>query len=127
MPRAAQAGNLVATRLPDRQAAPRHVRRFTIVIGAPAESLLFGGSAGRLDHSHISTTNSMRARGRKIHNHNAATETGAGLTQLAKVELIRKFQRLEGNYDCCASAYVKVCKQIGCLWRSECLMMELES
>lgn len=49
---------------------------------------------------------------------------GGGVAQFAKAELIRKFQRLEGNYDCCASAYVRVCDQVGCLWRNECLATE---
>lgn len=37
--------------------------------------------------------------------------------------LIRKFQRIEGNFDCCSSAYARVCKQFKCLWRDECLEM----
>ena len=41
----------------------------------------------------------------------------------ARVALIRKFQRVEGNDDCCASAYNKVCQQFECLWRDECLTM----
>ncbi|MBI3481167.1 MAG: SAP domain-containing protein [Nitrosomonadales bacterium] len=41
----------------------------------------------------------------------------------AKIELIRKFQRVEGNYDCCASTYNRVCQQFECLWREECLAM----
>jgi hypothetical protein len=45
------------------------------------------------------------------------------VSKLAKFELIRKFQRIEGNFDCCASAYTRVCKQFECLWRDECLTM----
>ena len=45
------------------------------------------------------------------------------VSQLDKIELIRKFQRIEGNFDCCASAYSRVCKQLECLWREECLAM----
>ncbi|HCI13798.1 MAG TPA: hypothetical protein DFK12_07515 [Gallionellaceae bacterium] len=41
----------------------------------------------------------------------------------AKIELIRKFQRIEGNFDCCASAYVRVCNQFECLWREDCLAL----
>ncbi len=37
-----------------------------------------------------------------------------------KIQLIRKYQRNEGNYDCCASAYIRVCQQLECLWRDEC-------
>lgn len=43
--------------------------------------------------------------------------------KFAKIGLIRKFQRIEGNIDCCASAYTRVCKQVECLWRAECLEM----
>lgn len=43
-----------------------------------------------------------------------------GLDNLIRVQLIRKYQRVEGNYDCCASAYVRVCQQAECLWRNEC-------
>jgi hypothetical protein len=46
--------------------------------------------------------------------------------KFAKISLIRKFQRIEGNIDCCASAYTRVCKQIECLWRDECLEMTQE-
>lgn len=40
-----------------------------------------------------------------------------------KIKLIRKFQRIEGNVDCCASAYTRVCKQFVCLWRDDCQTM----
>lgn len=40
-----------------------------------------------------------------------------------KIQLIRKYQRNEGNYDCCASAYTRVCQQLECLWRDECLAL----
>ncbi len=50
-----------------------------------------------------------------------ATGTGLQVSDTAKIELIRKYQRLEGNLDCCASAYNRVCKQSDCLWRNECL------
>lgn len=45
------------------------------------------------------------------------------MSKFARIELIRKFQRVEGNFDCCASAYTRVCKQLECLWRDECLAM----
>ena len=45
------------------------------------------------------------------------------ISKSAKIKLIRKFQRVEGNDDCCASAYNKVCQQFECLWRDECMMM----
>lgn len=37
-----------------------------------------------------------------------------------EIELIRKFQRLEGSLDCFTSAYVRVCEQSLCLWRDDC-------
>jgi hypothetical protein len=37
-----------------------------------------------------------------------------------KLELIKKFQRMEGCLDCYDSAYVRVCNQFECLWREEC-------
>lgn len=45
------------------------------------------------------------------------------LLKLTKIKLIRKFQRIEGNVDCCASAYTRVCTQLECLWRDDCLSM----
>ncbi|HLP96881.1 MAG TPA: hypothetical protein VK149_00405 [Sideroxyarcus sp.] len=44
-----------------------------------------------------------------------------GMDALDQIALIRQFQRIEGNFDCCASAYVKVCQQFDCLWRNKCL------
>lgn len=41
--------------------------------------------------------------------------------KLAKIKLIRKFQRAEGNFDCCATSYARVCDQAACLWRDICL------
>lgn len=46
-----------------------------------------------------------------------------GISKLLRIQLIRKFQRIEGNIDCCASAYTRVCKQFECLWRDECLTL----
>ena len=50
----------------------------------------------------------------------SAPVAGLELSPFAKVELIRKFQRKEGNLDCCASVYIRVCKQLECLWRDDC-------
>jgi hypothetical protein len=50
----------------------------------------------------------------------ATPVTRHGLDNLIRVQLIRKYQRVEGNFDCCASAYVRVCQQVECLWRDEC-------
>ncbi len=43
------------------------------------------------------------------------------VSKLAKIKLIRKFQRAEGNFDCCATSYARVCDQVACLWRDVCL------
>lgn len=62
----------------------------------------------------------------KQHHHAAASPgrvAGLEMTALAKITLIRNFQRSEGNFDCCASPYARVCKQYGCLWRDDCLAM----
>lgn len=45
------------------------------------------------------------------------------VSNVTKIRLIRKFQRTEGNFDCCASAYARVCKQFECLWRDDCVAM----
>lgn len=49
--------------------------------------------------------------------------SGMAVSNVAKIMLIRKFQRIEGNFDCCASAYTRVCKQFECLWRDDCVAM----
>lgn len=51
----------------------------------------------------------------------APSDTRVEVSKQAKINLIRKFQRIEGNIDCCSSAYTRVCKQFECLWREECL------
>ena len=53
----------------------------------------------------------------------AESDNGLKVSNLTKIRLIRKFQRFEGNYDCYASAYTRVCKQFECLWRDECLLL----
>jgi hypothetical protein len=53
----------------------------------------------------------------------AGNVAGLEVNNLAKILLIRKFQRGEGNYDCCASAYIRVCQQFECLWRDDCLKL----
>jgi len=50
-------------------------------------------------------------------------DDGLKINNLAKIKLIRKFQRVEGNFDCCASAYTRACEQLDCLWRDECIAM----
>jgi hypothetical protein len=45
------------------------------------------------------------------------------VSKLTRIRLIRKFQRFEGNFECCASAYTRACNQFECLWREECLSL----
>jgi hypothetical protein len=53
----------------------------------------------------------------------AESDNGLEVSKFTKIRLIRKFQRFEGNFDCYASAYTRVCKQFECLWRDECLAL----
>ncbi|MFA7270561.1 MAG: SAP domain-containing protein [Sterolibacterium sp.] len=46
---------------------------------------------------------------------------------LSNIELIRKIQLSEGNFDCYASASEGVCDQSECLWRDGCLQESVES
>jgi hypothetical protein len=38
-----------------------------------------------------------------------------------KIELIRRIQRGEGNFDCFAKAYDDYCDQSSCRWHEDCL------
>lgn len=40
---------------------------------------------------------------------------------LSNIDLIRKVQQSEGNFDCYAKASEAVCDQSECLWRDGCL------
>lgn len=42
-------------------------------------------------------------------------------SRLSNIELIRKIQQREGNFDCYASASEGVCDQSECIWREGCL------
>ena len=53
----------------------------------------------------------------------SAPVAGLEISNLAKIKLIRKLQRIEGNVDCCASAYSRVCNQLECLWHDDCLKL----
>lgn len=39
---------------------------------------------------------------------------------LSKTELIRAIQKIEGDFDCFATAYNGICDQTGCIWREDC-------
>lgn len=40
--------------------------------------------------------------------------------KMKKTDLIRTIQKTEGNNDCYATAYVRECNQLACLWRKDC-------
>ena len=40
--------------------------------------------------------------------------------RLSKINLIHEIQRIEGNFDCFASASESYCDQYDCLWRKDC-------
>lgn len=44
---------------------------------------------------------------------------------LSKIQLIRKIQASEGNFDCFATATMGTCDQPDCLWRKECFSESL--
>jgi len=50
-----------------------------------------------------------------------AKEYGINTGKTTKVNLIRKIQQVEGNYECFATAASDECDQLGCLWRKDCL------
>lgn len=41
-------------------------------------------------------------------------------SNLSKTKLIKNIQAKEGNFDCFATAYDRVCDQSNCLWREDC-------
>jgi hypothetical protein len=55
-----------------------------------------------------------------------AIKMGIKPTKLKKVELVRKIQRTEGNYDCFGTAYKGECDQLQCKWRSDCLPLSVK-
>jgi hypothetical protein len=52
-----------------------------------------------------------------------AKQRGVASRKLKKIELVRKLQRQESNYDCFAKAYDGYCDQSDCLWREDCLSL----
>lgn len=66
-------------------------------------------------------TNPKGGNGRQRESSPLSKASKPDMGDLDQVALIRRFQRIEGNFDCCASPYVKVCQQFECLWRNKCL------
>ena len=49
-----------------------------------------------------------------------AQDHGVRSARLSKLNLIHEIQRVEGNFDCFATASEGYCDQQGCIWRSDC-------
>ncbi len=49
-----------------------------------------------------------------------AKDYGVKAGRLSKIRLIHEIQRVEGNFDCFATAAAGYCDQAGCLWRDDC-------
>ncbi len=52
---------------------------------------------------------------------NIAKEHGIKAGRMAKAEIIRTIQRVEGNFDCFKTAVEGHCDQGECAWREDCL------
>ncbi|MCK4951884.1 MAG: SAP domain-containing protein [Gammaproteobacteria bacterium] len=50
-----------------------------------------------------------------------AKDKGITLGKLSKVNLVRRIQRKEGNFDCYGTAFSGECDQQDCCWREDCL------
>lgn len=50
-----------------------------------------------------------------------AKERGVSPGKLSKVNLVRKIQQTEGNFDCYGTALSGECDQQDCFWREDCL------
>ncbi|MDQ1363430.1 MAG: hypothetical protein QG652_1291 [Pseudomonadota bacterium] len=48
---------------------------------------------------------------------------GIKTSRLSKESIIRQIQRMEGNFDCFATAVDRQCNQTGCLWREDCFAL----
>jgi len=49
-----------------------------------------------------------------------AKDFGIKSSRMSKMELIKKIQLTEGNFNCFGSAAAGECDQLGCSWRSDC-------
>lgn len=49
-----------------------------------------------------------------------AKKHGIKAGRMAKAEIIRTIQRIEGNFDCFSTAVESYCDQGGCCWREDC-------
>ncbi len=51
-----------------------------------------------------------------------AKEKGVKFGNMKKENIIRAIQKAEGNFGCFGTAGGRVCDQINCLWREDCLL-----
>ena len=49
-----------------------------------------------------------------------AKKMGVNSFGLTKIEIVRKIQEKEGNFQCFATDRIKFCDEINCLWRDDC-------
>ena len=49
-----------------------------------------------------------------------AKDHGIKPSRMSKVQLVKRIQLSEGNFDCFATARDGVCDQYDCLWRDDC-------
>ena len=49
-----------------------------------------------------------------------AQDHGVKSARLSKLNLIHEIQRVEGNFDCFATASEGYCDQHDCIWRDDC-------
>jgi len=52
---------------------------------------------------------------------NIAKKMGIKAGSMKKEEFIRAIQKAEGNVECFGTDHVRVCGQMNCLWREDCL------
>ena len=45
---------------------------------------------------------------------------GVKSARMSKLNLVHAIQRVEGNFDCFATASEGYCDQDGCIWRDDC-------
>ncbi len=50
-----------------------------------------------------------------------AKEHGLKPEKMGKLDLVKRIQKQEGNFDCFGSAHDGYCDQDNCLWKMDCL------
>lgn len=54
-----------------------------------------------------------------------ARQKGVTPARLNKAKLITAIQKAEGNFDCFATPHVRKCNQLRCIWRQDCIAVNL--